>query len=459
MSFRILLVDDDAENLVLNRRLLTGAGYKVAVAESGASAIEIFSKARNDFALIMMDHHMPGMSGDEAVRRIKQIDPNQQIVTFSLDDSREVMKTSFKAGSIDFLDKNSDNETLLASIEGYCANYEKYLRTIRTDTVSGDERAKTIRETGMIGKSESLFELCKRIQRVAPTSASVLILGESGTGKELVAQAIHKHSQRNQGAFVAVNIAAESSTLLDSILFGHKRGAFTGALADHPGKFKQADGGTLFLDEIGDMSLDLQVKLLRVLQEKVITPVGGTREMPIDVRIVAATHKNLEKLVELGLFREDLYYRINTMLMRTAPLRERTEDIEPLVAEFSDQVCSQNKFRKLLNRSCLDVFEKLPWRGNVRELRSVVENILVNAEVREIGAEHLESFNLHGISTAIKAPTTLEEIDDHIQNLKRDLIKKTLLKSQSKAEAARTLKVAPNRLHYFLDKWGLTDLI
>lgn len=311
----------------------------------------------------------------------------------------------------------------------------------------------------MIGKSESLFELCKRIQRVAPTSASVLILGESGTGKELVAQAIHKCSQRNKGAFIAVNIAAESSTLLDSILFGHKRGAFTGALADHPGKFKQADGGTLFLDEIGDMSLDLQVKLLRVLQEKVITPVGGTREMPVDVRIVAATHKNLEKLVELGLFREDLYYRINTMLMRTDPLRERAEDIEPLVAEFSDQICSQNKFRKLLNRSCLDVFEKLPWRGNVRELRSVVENILVNSDVREIGAEHLASFNLSGISAATKTPITLEEIDLHVQNLKRELIKKTLLKSPSKAEAARTLKVAPNRLHYFLDKWGLTDLI
>jgi transcriptional regulator with PAS, ATPase and Fis domain len=207
------------------------------------------------------------------------------------------------------------------------------------------------------------------------------------------------------------------------------------------------------------MSLDLQVKLLRVLQEKVVTPVGGTREIPVDVRIVAATHKNLEKLVELGLFREDLYYRINTMLMRTAPLRERTEDIEPLVAEFSDEICTQNKFRKLLNRSCLEVFEKLPWRGNVRELRSVVENILVNSDVREIGAEHLESFNLNGISAATKTPTTLDEIDLHIQNVKRELIKRTLLKSPSKAEAARTLKVAPNRLHYFLDKWGLTDLI
>ncbi len=459
MSYRILLVDDDSENLMVNKRLLISAGYSVVVAKSGSEAIEIFDKAKNDFALVMMDHHMPGMNGDEAVRAIKEIDPNQQVVTFSMDDTREVMKTSFKAGVADFIDKNSDNETLLTAIANYCAKYEANLRTIRNDNISLDERVKLIRETGMIGRSPQLFELCKRIQRVAPSAASVLVLGESGTGKELVAQAVHKNSNRSKGPFVAINIAAESATLLDSILFGHKRGAFTGAHSDHPGKFKQADGGTLFLDEIGDMNLDLQVKLLRVLQEKVVTPVGGTKETSIDVRIVAATHKNLEKLVEQGLFREDLYYRINTMLIKTTPLRERTDDIEPLVAEFTEQICKQNNFRKHFNRSCLEVFEKLVWKGNIRELRSVVENCLIDSEGREIGVQTLQSLISSKPSAISEVPKTLEEIDQHIQNVKREMIKSTLLKSPTKAEAARKLKVAPNRLHYFLDKWGLTDLI
>jgi DNA-binding NtrC family response regulator len=458
MSYRILLVDDDSENLSLNRRLLANSGYSIVVAKSGAEAIEIYEKARNDFALVMMDHHMPEMNGDEAVRRIKAIDPNQQIVTFSMDDTREVMKSSFKAGVVDFIDKNSDNESLLSAVASCCEKYEKNLRTIRGEDVSLDEREQLIRDTGMIGRSQALYELCRRIQKSAPTTASILVLGESGTGKELVAQAIHKMSPRNKGPFVAINIAAEPATLLDSILFGHKRGAFSGAIADHPGRFKQADGGTLFLDEIGDMSLDLQVKLLRVLQERVVVPVGGTKDVPVDVRIVAATHKDLPKMVEQGLFREDLYYRINTMILKTTSLRERTEDIEPLVAAFTEQICKQNGFRKFFNRNCLEILERLPWKGNIRELRSVVESYLVESESREVQVEKIQ--NLLGPTVVQKDdPKTLDEIDLHLQSVKREMIKSTLLTSPSKAEAARKLKIAPNRLHYFLDKWGLKDLI
>lgn len=458
MSYRILLVDDDVENLSINRRLLTGAGYNVVVAKSGSEAIEAFGKARSDFALVLMDHHMPEMNGDEAVRAIKAIDPNQQIVTFSMDDTREVMKSSFKAGVVDFIDKNSDNETLLAAIAQYCEHYEKNLRTIRGAPTSLSEREETIHETGMIGRSQQLFDLCKRIQKAAPTTASVLVLGESGTGKELVAQAIHKMSSRSKAPFVAINIAAEPATLLDSILFGHKRGAFSGAINDHPGRFKQADGGTLFLDEIGDMSLDLQVKLLRVLQERVVVPVGGTKDVPVDVRIVAATHRDLPKMVEQGLFREDLFYRINTMILKTSPLRDRTEDIEPLVSVFTEQICKQNGFRKCFNMSALQVFEQLPWKGNIRELRSVVESFLVDSDSREVSSEKVLA--LLGTSVVQKEqPKTLEEIDTHLEEVKRDLMKSTLLSSKSKAEAARKLNIAPNRLQYFLDKWNLRDII
>lgn len=458
MSYRILLVDDDAENLSLNKRLLSNAGYSVVGACSGLEAIGTYEKARSDFALVLMDHHMPEMNGDEAVRHILAIDPNQQIATFSMDDTREVMKSSFKAGVVDFIDKNADNDTLLNAIAVCCDRYEKNLRTIRGETVSLDEREKLIRDSGMIGRSQQLYDLCKRIQKSAPTTASILILGESGTGKELVAQAVHKLSARAKAPFVAINIAAEPATLLDSTLFGHKRGAFSGAIADHPGKFKQADGGTLFLDEIGDMSLDLQVKLLRVLQEKVVVPVGGTKDVPVDVRIIAATHKDLPKMVEQGTFREDLFYRINTMILKTSPLRERTDDIEPLVASYTEQICKQNGFRKHFNRNCLEILERQTWKGNIRELRSVVESQLVDSETREVGADRLE-IRFGSRTVAKDEPKTLEEIDTHLESVKRDLIKSTLIKSPSKAEAARRLNIAPNRLHYFLEKFGLKDII
>jgi DNA-binding NtrC family response regulator len=457
MNYRILLVDDDIENLKCNKRLLATAGYSVITASSAREAIEIFSKSRSDFALVLMDHHMPGMNGDEAIQAIKNLEPNQQVVVFSMDDTREVMRANFLSGASDFLDKNADNQILLAAVAGYCLKYEEIYRTIRIGNIEPNERIKAIREAGMIGRSDQLYDLCKQTKRIAQSHAAVLINGESGTGKELVAQAIHKMSKRSNAPFVAINIAAESAALLDSTLFGHKKGAFTGATIDHPGKFKQADGGTLFLDEIGDMNIDLQVKLLRVLQEKKINPVGSTREVAIDVRLVCATHKNIEKLVEQGLFREDLYYRINTMIIRTAPLRERTEDIEPLIAQFTAEICQQNGFRKVFNYRCLEIFAQQPWRGNVRELRSVVERHLVDSEVREIGPENL-SPNLF-TSKLVNSPQTMEEIDLHITGVKRELIRKTLVSSTTKAEAARKLSVAPNRLHYFLEKLGLMDVI
>jgi DNA-binding NtrC family response regulator len=372
-----------------------------------------------------------------------------------MDDTRETMREDFKAGACDFLYKNADNETLLRAIGDFCAKYETDYRTIRADDFSSDERSAFIRQTGMIGCSKQLFELSQKIRRIAKSQATVLINGESGTGKELVARALHSQSLRANKPFVALNVAAVSATLLDSILFGHKRGAFTGAVADHPGKFKQADGGTLFLDEIGDLNSELQVKLLRVLQERSITPVGSTKDVPVDVRIVTATHKDLQALVDQGLFREDLLYRINTVTIETLPLRERPDDIEPLVAFFSDEICKQNGFEKSFNRRCLDVLRKQPWRGNVRELRSFVERHLIESDTREILPEHLSV--LKGESTGTSEPITMQEIDEHVENVKREFIRKALNETDSKAEAARRLRVAPNRLHYFLEKLRLRN--
>ncbi len=453
MSYRILLVDDDETNLVFTKRLLSTNGYAVFTATSADEAIGILERSKSDFALVLLDHHMPGKNADVAIKEIKQKNPNQQVVVFSMDDTRETMREDFKAGACDFLYKNADNEALLGAIANFCEKYESDYRTIRSADFSRDERSAFIRQTGMIGVSNELFELSQKVRRVAKSQASILINGESGTGKELVARAIHSHSPRSNQPFVALNVAAVSSTLLDSILFGHKRGSFTGAVADHPGKFKQADGGTLFLDEIGDLKPELQVKLLRVLQERSITPVGSTKDVPVDVRIVTATHKDLKALVDQGLFREDLLYRINTVTIETLPLRERQDDIEPLVAYFAQEISKENRFEKSFNRRCLEVLKEQPWRGNVRELRSFIERHLIELEVKEILPEHLTSLSSN--SKELSDPVTMQEIDDHIVDVKREFIRKALNETTSKAEAARRLGVAPNRLHYFLEKLGL----
>ena len=292
MSYRILLVDDGKENLSVNKALLSAAGYQAVTVNSGQEAIDTIKGAKKDFALVLMDYHMPGMSGAVAVTEIKKIKPNQQILAYSLDDNRDVMRETFKAGVVDFLDKNSENEVLLSTVAAYCEKYEQVFRPLDGDDRTSGEKEKFIQNVGMIGRSEKLYALACQIEKVAPSKATTLILGESGTGKELVARAIHKRSDRAGGPFIAINIAAEPASLLDSALFGHRKGSFTGATNDQQGKFQLANKGTIFLDEIGDMSLDLQVKLLRVLQEREITPVGASRPISVDVRIVAATHRS-----------------------------------------------------------------------------------------------------------------------------------------------------------------------
>ncbi|MDZ4661242.1 MAG: sigma-54 dependent transcriptional regulator [Pseudomonadota bacterium] len=453
MSYKILLVDDDIENLKFNKLLLSTAGYQVMTATSGEEAIKNVKNAKKDFALILMDYHMPSMSGSEAVCEIKKLKPHQQILAFSLDDTREVMRENFIAGVVDFLDKNSENDVLLSAVAGYCEKFEKIYRTLdKSDLVAG-EKELSIKELGMIGSSDKLYELTKQIRKVGPTQATVLIQGESGSGKELVARAIHQTSHRASGPYLAFNIAAESQSLIDSSLFGHKKGAFTGAVSDQLGKFRLAHSGTIFLDEIGDLSLDLQVKLLRVLQEKEITPIGATRASSVDVRIITATHKDLKKMVAEGTFREDLYYRLNSIIITTTPLRDRHEDIELLVAHFSEEICRENNFRTQFKKSCLDVFRNHYWQGNVRELRSVLQRHLIKSEGNIIGPEDLDA-SLYDKAPA-SVPVTLEQIDDHVERVKKGLVVDVMKSVGTKAAASRKLGISQNRLHYFLNKWGL----
>lgn len=453
MSYRILLVDDDRENLNVNKALLSASGYQVAIVKSGQEAIDTIKSAKKDFALVLMDYHMPGMSGAVAVAEIKKIKPNQQILAYSLDDDREVMRETFKAGVVDFLDKNSENEVLLSTVAAYCEKYEQVFRPLDGDDLASDEKEKVIRDVGMIGCSEKLYELARHIEKVAPSKATTLILGESGTGKELVARALHRRSDRASGPFIAINIAAEPASLLDSALFGHRKGSFTGATNDQQGKFQLANKGTIFLDEIGDMSLDLQVKLLRVLQEREITPVGASRPIPVDVRIVAATHRDLSKMVSEGKFREDLYYRLSAVILETTPLRDRPEDLEPLVVHFTREICKENGFSRAFHRRCLEVMRDYHWKGNVRELRSVVERHLIAADGDLIHIEDLDARLYQKKET--DEPRTLKEIDNYLEGIKKQMVMDAVKSTRTKAEAARKLDIPPNGLHYFVTKYGI----
>lgn len=452
MSYRILLVDDDQENIFANKALLQSSGYEVTTVNSGDEAIRTIKLAKRDFALILMDYHMPEMTGVEAIRQIKQIRPNQQVMTFSMDDSSKIVRENFLSGGADFIDKNIENNDLLKIVESYCAKYELLFRTIAQDEIEVCEQTQFIRQTGMVGRSEKLFNLCKDIRKVAPTTATVMILGESGTGKELVAKALHDLSGRPKGKFVAVNIAAESPMLLDSSLFGHKKGAFTGAFENQIGKFEMANNGTLFLDEIGDMPLDMQVKLLRVLQEKQIVPVGANTPKSINLRIVAATHKDLKKMIEEGKFREDLYYRLMNITLTTAPLRSRPDDIELLVAHFTGQICAENSIRKSFHRSCLEVFKSFEWPGNVRQLRSVVEKHLLCSESDSVKKEDLDPILFKATKTP---PVTLKELDLQLEEIKKNHVREILKSTPKKIEAARKLDIEQNLLSYFVNKWGL----
>jgi DNA-binding NtrC family response regulator len=453
-----MIVDDDEENLKMNKRMLTKADYTVLVAKSGEEAIEILKKSRADIALILMDHDMkPGMNGPEAIVEIRKLVPSQQIISFTIHDTTSIMRESFKAGAVDFLYKNASNEIILLEIEKACTKYELTSRTINIDSLNSSDRRQLIADSYMIGESEATFELCQSLRKVAPTKATVLILGETGTGKEVTAQALHKLSNRKAGPFIAINIGAESASLLDSTLFGHKKGTFTGAINDQKGKFQLADGGTIFLDEIGDLNLDLQVKLLRVIDQREINPIGAAKPVPVDVRIIAATHRNIPEMVARGTFREDLFFRLNTVILETKPLRERPADIEPLIGYFTEQICAANGFRRRFNHACLEIMKKHVWRGNVRGLRSVVEKHLIMADSNEVQPQDLDRSLFE--SNITELPTTMDEIDSHIDSVKRSHLERIVRESETYAEAARTLKVAPNRLYYFLGKFGLGNLL
>lgn len=368
----ILIVDDDEVSCRLFAEVLEGDGHKVHQARSGEEALDCLRNESYD--LLLVDVRMPGMTGLDVTRAMRQEQPSLPVIVMTAFGSIETAVEAIQEGAYDYVSKPMNLDELKKIVSKALLQKKMQAQSGRKVRPFDDlEQQRTV-----IGRSPAMMEVFKMVARVAPSKSTVLILGESGTGKEVIARSIHQHSSRAQKPFVAVDCGALTETLLESELFGHARGAFTGAIADKKGVFQAANDGTCFLDEIGDISLNMQAKLLRVLQEQEVRPVGGKEWVKVDVRVLAATNKDLDELVKSGAFREDLYYRLKVITIRLPPLRERTEDIDVLAENFvrgysqtagkSVQAISEDAMERLRNYS---------WPGNIRQLENAIERAVV----------------------------------------------------------------------------------
>jgi len=366
----LLLVDDDHNTLASLSRAFRMAGHEATVCDNAARAIDLLRA--ESFDLILSDVVMPGKSGLELLEDLKKAGLKTPIVLISGQANIEMAVKATKLGALDFLEKPLSTDKLLVTVENA-------LRLSRLEDENRELRHR-LGKHELVGAGQAMKKLLAQIERVAASETRVCILGETGTGKELVARAIHEKSPRKEHPFITLNCAAVPAELIESELFGHEKGAFTGAAAKHLGKFEQADGGTLFLDEIGDMPVAMQAKLLRVLEEGEVERVGGDKSINVNVRVVVATHRNLEDLVKQNSFRRDLFHRIYVFPLQLPPLRERPEDFPDLVAHFARQVAAQNGWKEtIFADDAIGELRKYGWPGNVRELRNVVERLILLA--------------------------------------------------------------------------------
>jgi DNA-binding NtrC family response regulator len=373
----LLLVDDDPNTLASLSRAFRLAGHEATVCDNAARAVELIRT--ESFDVILSDVVMPGKSGVELLEDLKKAGVKTPIVLISGQANIEMAVKATKLGALDFLEKPISTDKLLVTVENA-------LRLSRLEDENRELRHR-LGKHELVGSGPAMKKLISQIERVAASETRVCILGETGTGKELVARAIHEKSPRHEHPFITLNCAAVPAELIESELFGHEKGAFTGAAVKHLGKFEQADGGTLFLDEIGDMPVAMQAKLLRVLEEGEVERVGGDKPIKVNVRVVVATHRNLEDLVKQNAFRRDLFHRVYVFPLTLPPLRERPEDFSELVAHFARQVAAQNGWKeKIFTEEAISELRKYGWPGNVRELRNIVERLILLATDENVGA-------------------------------------------------------------------------
>jgi DNA-binding NtrC family response regulator len=446
--FRILVVDDEPSQRELVGGFLRKHGFDVVEAGRGREAIARFQQEA--FDLVLTDQRMPDLSGLEVLEAVRAASPEAAVVIVTAYGTIETAVGAVKAGAADYLTKPLNLDDLLHRVHRVRERQRLVAenRELR-EALSGRHRVE-----GIIADSGQMQEVLSLVRRVAPSDATVLIRGESGTGKELIARALHYASPRAAGPLVKVNCAALAESLLETELFGHEKGAFTGAVASRKGRFELADGGSLFLDEIGDLPAQVQVKLLRVLQEREFERVGSSRPIKVDVRLLAATHRNLEALVREGRFREDLYYRINVVTIMLPPLRERREDLAPLIEHFLRAFAEKNgKTVRGLTREARDALLRYDYPGNIRELENLIERAVVLTRDDVIGVEDLP------LTLEAAAPESGEKAGllAAVEGLERRMIREALAKADgTQTRAAELLGISERVLRYKLRKYGLS---
>ncbi len=444
----ILLIDDDDSLRRVMEFSLTEAGHKVRTAASGEEGLRLLEK--EDFDAVITDITMPGMSGMEVLAKVRRRDTHIPVVVITAYGTIESAVEAMKQGAFDYITKPVSRDELRLTLE-------KAIRMRRLEKENVELRAEVTdryRFESIVGSSEKMKEVLDLAGRVAMSDASLLITGESGTGKELLAKGVHFNSRRADGPFIAVNCAAIPDSLIESELFGHVRGAFTGAVKDKEGKFELADGGTLFLDEIGDLRIDLQAKILRALQEREVDRVGGGKPFSVDVRVIAATNKNIEQAVKEGAFREDLYYRLNVITLFIPPLRDRKEDIPLLASHFLKKFNKDAEVR--IDAGALSLLTAYGWPGNVRELENVIERASVLKQGALITRDELpEKLTMEkpGVEDII---LNLPERGISLEDLEKSLIIKALDKHKgNQTRAAEYLGITRPTLIYRMEKFGL----
>jgi two-component system NtrC family response regulator len=451
-KIRILVVDDEKNQRELLQGFLQKKGYTTVTAEGGVQALSWLKD--NVCEVILTDHKMPGMDGTALLKEIKALYPENWVVLMTAYGTVEKAVEAMKLGAYDYLNKPIDLEELLLLLD----RIENSIQLTRENRQLRRALKEKFSFEGLITQSPKMEEVLSLVARVAPSQSTVLIRGESGTGKGLIARIIHYQSPRSTGPLITLNCAAIPENLLESELFGHEKGAFTGALFQHQGKFEQAQSGTLFLDEIGDLSPALQAKLLRVIQEKSFERVGGNKTIHVDVRLISATHQDLEGFMQEGKFRQDLYFRLNVVSLFLPPLRDRREDILLLIDHFLSKFAEQNNKPGLeISKEARDLLLRYVYPGNVRELENVVERAVVLCRGGLITSRDLPFHLKEGMgesgAISINTPLTLPQ---RLEELEKQLIREALKENSGiQTRAAEQLGISERVLRYKLQKYGL----
>ena len=455
---RILVVDDESNLREMTRLMLKRVGWEVSTAASGEQAVELLQAADESFDVVLTDLKMPGLSGLDVLNASQEVDASTQLVVMTAYASAETAVSAMKQGAYDYIEKPFKKDALTVLLQKALEKRQ----LLQENQSLKRNLARRTKLGKMVGRSAKMREIYDMIERVAPTRTNILITGESGTGKELVARAVHEHSTRSKGPFVPINCGAIPESLIESELFGHVKGAFTGAHKDKLGLFEAANGGTLFLDEVGELPKNTQVKLLRVLQERKIQRIGAVDQKAIDVRVVAATNRDLLEEVQSRRFREDLFYRLNVIHLFVPPLRDRGEDIPLLAQHFLQQFCEeQGRELKGIGAEALDILLAYTYPGNVRELENIIERAVTLERGDEVTAAVLPpsmrgTKRISQLTSRLELPVEGVDMEQTVEDVERALLLKALERTGgNRTEAAKLLGISFRSLRYRLDKYNM----